>query len=63
MGMNENTSASTTVSRCDSTSCRFNSDQNCTAGQIEISMSAGSAQCLTFSPSTDAQGKQPSAQQ
>ena len=59
--MNENT----TVSRCDATSCRFNSDQKCTAGQIEVSMSmsAGMAQCLTFSPSTDAQGKQPSAQQ
>ncbi|GGO28805.1 DUF1540 domain-containing protein [Deinococcus humi] len=57
--MNENT----TVSRCDATSCRFNSDHKCTAGQIEVSMSADMAQCLTFSPSSDAQGKQPSAQQ
>ncbi|GGL99342.1 DUF1540 domain-containing protein [Deinococcus aerophilus] len=57
--MNENT----TVSRCDATSCRFNNDQKCTAGQIEVSMSAGQAQCLTFSPSKDAQGEQPRTQQ
>jgi len=38
------------VSRCDATTCRFNDDMNCTAGQIEVSMSAQTAQCLTFSP-------------
>ncbi|GHF43685.1 hypothetical protein HNQ07_001949 [Deinococcus metalli] len=58
--MNENT---TVVSRCDATSCRFNSDRTCTAGQIEVSMTAQKAECLTFTPRSDAQGTQPSAQQ
>lgn len=61
-GMNNNDTQSI-VSRCDATACRFNSDQKCTAGQIEVSMSANQAQCLTFSPRADAQGQQPSAQQ
>lgn len=61
-GMNNNDTQSI-VSRCDATACRFNSDQQCTAGQIEVSMSADSAQCLTFTPRADAQGQQPSAQQ
>lgn len=56
--MNE---TSTTVSRCDASSCRFNSDMKCTAGQIEVSMSAQKAECLTFAPKSDAQGTQPSA--
>ncbi|ALW89762.1 DUF1540 domain-containing protein [Deinococcus actinosclerus] len=38
------------VSRCDATTCRFNDNMNCTAGQIEVSMSGQTAQCLTFSP-------------
>ena len=53
----------TTVSRCDATTCRFNSDLKCTAGQIKVSLSAGQAQCLTFSPAEDAQGQRPTAQQ
>ena len=47
------------VSRCDATTCRFNDDMNCTAGQIEVSMSGQTAQCLTFSPTesmSDTQG-------
>ncbi|MFC6619371.1 DUF1540 domain-containing protein [Deinococcus radiophilus] len=42
------------VSRCDAVTCRFNRDQNCTAGQIEVSLSADQARCLTFSPAQDA---------
>ncbi|MBZ9715206.1 DUF1540 domain-containing protein [Deinococcus multiflagellatus] len=38
------------VSRCDATTCRFNDDMNCTAGQIEVSLSGQTAQCLTFTP-------------
>ncbi|PTA67474.1 DUF1540 domain-containing protein [Deinococcus arcticus] len=38
------------VSRCDATTCRFNEDMNCTAGQIEVSLSGQTAQCLTFTP-------------
>ncbi|MBZ9753625.1 DUF1540 domain-containing protein [Deinococcus sp. HMF7620] len=57
--MNDST---TIVSRCDATTCRFNSDMACTAGQIEVSLSAQQAQCLTFSPASDAQSDQPSAQ-
>lgn len=57
--MNENT----TVSRCDASSCRFNSDHKCTAGQIEVSMSAQKAECLTYSARSDAQTTQPSAKQ
>ncbi|MHA0043155.1 DUF1540 domain-containing protein [Deinococcus sp. PEB2-63] len=41
------------VSRCDATTCRFNDDTNCTAGQVEISMSGQTAQCMTFSPADD----------
>ncbi|WP_288432147.1 DUF1540 domain-containing protein, partial [uncultured Deinococcus sp.] len=51
------------VSRCDATTCRFNSDMKCTAGQIEVSMSAQQAQCLTFSPAEGDQGQRPTAQQ
>ena len=58
--MNDTTS---TVSRCDATTCRFNSDMKCTAGQIEVSMSAQQAQCLTFSPADDAQSERLTAQQ
>lgn len=46
--MNDDTQSM--VSRCDATTCRFNEDMNCTAGQIEVSMSGQTAQCLTFSP-------------
>ena len=53
----------TTVSRCDATTCRFNSDLKCMAGQIEVSLSAGQAQCLTFSPAEGTQGQRPAAQQ
>ncbi len=53
----------TTVSRCDATTCRFNSDMKCTAGQIEVSMSAQQAQCLTFSPAEGDQSQRPTAQQ
>lgn len=53
----------TSISRCDATSCRFNSDHKCIAGQVEVSMSADKAHCLTYSAKDDAQGKQPSAQQ
>ena len=60
MDMNDTTS---TVSRCDATTCRFNSDMKCTAGQIEVSLSGQQAQCLTFSPADDAQGQRPTAQQ
>ncbi|WP_119675232.1 DUF1540 domain-containing protein [Deinococcus sp. RM] len=41
------------VSRCDATTCRFNDDMACTAGQVEISMSGQTAQCMTFSPADD----------
>ena len=57
--MNENT----TVSRCDASSCRFNSDHKCTAGQIEVSMNAEKAECLTYSAKSDANTTQPSAKQ
>ncbi|MCD0170241.1 DUF1540 domain-containing protein [Deinococcus sp. 23YEL01] len=46
--MNDDTQSM--VSRCDATTCRFNEDMNCTAGQIEVSMSGQTAQCLTFAP-------------
>lgn len=58
--MKENT---TTVSRCDASSCRFNEDHKCNAGQIEVSMSAQKAECLTYSAKSDAQTTQPSAKQ
>jgi len=38
------------VSRCDATSCRYNENEQCMAGQIEVSLSGQMAQCLTFSP-------------
>ncbi|MVN88068.1 DUF1540 domain-containing protein [Deinococcus sp. HMF7620] len=38
------------VSRCDVTTCRYNEDMACTAGQIEVSLSGQQAQCITFSP-------------
>lgn len=53
----------TVISRCDASTCRFNSDHKCTAGQVEVSMSANKAECLTFAPKNDDQGKQPAAQQ
>ncbi|UBV42927.1 DUF1540 domain-containing protein [Deinococcus taeanensis] len=43
------------VSRCDATTCRFNDDMECTAGQIEVSLSGQSAQCMTYTP-TDGMG-------
>lgn len=53
----------TIVTRCDASSCRFNAEHKCTAGQIEVSMSAQKAECLTFAPKADAQTSQPTAQQ
>ena len=53
----------TVVSRCDASSCRFNSDHACTAGQIEVSVTAQKAECMTYSARSDAQGTQPSAKQ
>ncbi|MCP2013737.1 hypothetical protein L1280_000865 [Deinococcus sp. HSC-46F16] len=38
------------VSRCGATNCRYNEQENCTAGQIEVDFSGQMAQCLTFSP-------------
>lgn len=56
--MNDDTQSM--VSRCDATTCRFNDDMNCTAGQIEVSMSGQTAQCLTFAPA-DAMNESQSA--
>jgi hypothetical protein len=38
------------VSHCDATTCRHNENEQCMAGQIEVSLSGQMAQCLTFSP-------------
>ncbi|MFC6592689.1 DUF1540 domain-containing protein [Deinococcus lacus] len=53
----------TIVSRCSASQCRFNQDQNCTAGQIEVSVSAEKAECLTFSPRAEGAAQQDRAQQ
>ncbi len=50
---NENTSV---VASCDATSCKYNEQRKCTAGQIEVSMSADKAECLTFSPADASTG-------
>ncbi|GBF04968.1 hypothetical protein DAERI_030134 [Deinococcus aerius] len=38
------------VSRCGATNCRYNENEQCMAGQIEVNFSGQMAQCLTFSP-------------
>lgn len=42
------------VGTCEATNCRYNQDRQCTAGQIEVSFSAGSASCATYTPSNEA---------
>jgi hypothetical protein len=38
------------VSRCGATNCRYNENEQCMAGQIEVSFNGQMAQCMTFSP-------------
>jgi hypothetical protein len=64
-----NDTSKSLVSRCDATSCRYNEDMQCHAGQIEVQMVMGDmgaqmAHCMTFSPEDGAdltQGTQPSS--
>ena len=49
MGMQAESQGSV-VSRCDATNCRYNENEQCMAGQIEVSFSGQMAQCMTFSP-------------
>ncbi|MFC4425714.1 DUF1540 domain-containing protein [Deinococcus navajonensis] len=55
---NDDRQATSLVSRCDATICRYNEDTQCVAGQIEVSMSGQMAQCLTFTPQDDASDSQ-----
>lgn len=50
--------ATSLVSRCDATLCRYNEETRCVAGQIEVGMSGRSAQCLTFTPQDDSTDSQ-----
>ncbi|SMB80276.1 DUF1540 domain-containing protein [Deinococcus hopiensis] len=43
------------VGSCDATNCRYNENRECHAGQIQVSLSGGTAQCMTYDP----QGSQP----
>ncbi|ANE43473.1 MAG: hypothetical protein JWQ08_2762 [Deinococcus sp.] len=50
-----NDTSKSLVSRCDATSCRYNEDMQCHAGQIEVQMVMGEmgaqmAHCMTFAP-------------
>ncbi|MFB9992484.1 DUF1540 domain-containing protein [Deinococcus oregonensis] len=64
-----NDTSKSLVSRCDATSCRYNEDMECHAGQIEVHMVMGEmgaqmAHCMTFSPEDSegmTQGMQPSS--
>ena len=42
------------VGSCSATNCTYNRDQKCTAGQIEVSFSANSATCATYTPANAA---------
>ena len=50
MNDNQSSQQGSVVSRCDATTCRYNEQEQCMAGQIEVSLSGQMAQCLTFSP-------------
>ena len=38
------------VGSCDATNCRYNENRECHAGQIQVSLSGGMAQCMTYDP-------------
>ncbi|MFC4637064.1 DUF1540 domain-containing protein [Deinococcus hohokamensis] len=58
MTQNNDRQATSLVSRCDATICRYNEDTRCVAGQIEVVMSGQTAQCLTFTPQDDSMDSQ-----
>lgn len=39
-----------TVADCAATECRHNEDQNCTAGEIQLTVNEGRATCATYAP-------------
>lgn len=50
MNDTRNNQQASIVGRCDATSCRYNENRECHAGQIEVAMSGQMAQCLTYTP-------------
>ncbi|WP_245588481.1 DUF1540 domain-containing protein [Deinococcus pimensis] len=44
------------VASCDATDCRYNENRECHAGQIQVSMSGRTAQCMTYDPTGDNAG-------
>ena len=51
-----NTHGSSIAASSDATDSRYNKSRECHAGQIQVSMSGSTAQCMTYDPTGDNAG-------